>query len=136
MRANDVDRLVVLSSPAVGDSADRPGPLYGAARLLLGIVMPGVVRDHREQAVDCRETFLVAFETLEMVEHLVLHLDPLLLRGCLTGSFAGGRCAGAVSGGAAVAAALKVAKTVRNAVIVTVFPDSADKYMSERFWTT
>jgi len=27
-----------------------------------------------------------------------------------------------------------VAKTVRNAVIVTVFPDSADKYMSERFW--
>src|SRR5215213_6576713 len=39
-----------------------------------------------------------------------------------------------ISGGAAVAAALKVAKTVRNAVIVTVFPDSADKYMSERFW--
>ena len=39
-----------------------------------------------------------------------------------------------ISGGAAVAGALKVAKTVRNAVIVTVFPDSADKYMSERFW--
>jgi cysteine synthase B len=39
-----------------------------------------------------------------------------------------------ISGGAALAAALKVAKTVRNAVIVTVFPDSADKYMSERFW--
>jgi len=40
-----------------------------------------------------------------------------------------------ISGGAAVAAALKVAKTIRNAVIVTIFPDSADKYMSERFWT-
>jgi cysteine synthase B len=39
-----------------------------------------------------------------------------------------------ISGGAAVAAALTVAKTARNAVIVTVFPDSADKYMSERFW--
>jgi cysteine synthase B len=39
-----------------------------------------------------------------------------------------------ISGGAALAAALKVAKTTRNAVIVTVFPDSADKYMSERFW--
>jgi cysteine synthase B len=39
-----------------------------------------------------------------------------------------------ISGGAALAAALKVAETVRNAVIVTVFPDSADKYMSERFW--
>jgi cysteine synthase B len=39
-----------------------------------------------------------------------------------------------ISGGAALAAALKVAKTLRNAVIVTIFPDSADKYMSERFW--
>ena len=40
-----------------------------------------------------------------------------------------------ISGGAALAGALKVAKTVRNAVIVTIFPDSADKYMSERFWS-
>ena len=39
-----------------------------------------------------------------------------------------------ISGGAALAAALKVARGVRNAVIVTIFPDSADKYMSERFW--
>ena len=39
-----------------------------------------------------------------------------------------------ISGGAALAGALKVAKTARDAVIVTVFPDSADKYMSERFW--
>jgi S-sulfo-L-cysteine synthase (O-acetyl-L-serine-dependent) len=40
-----------------------------------------------------------------------------------------------ISGGAALAGALKVAKDVRNAVIVTIFPDSADKYMSERFWS-
>jgi cysteine synthase B len=39
-----------------------------------------------------------------------------------------------ISGGAALAAALKVAREVRDAVIVTIFPDSADKYMSERFW--
>jgi S-sulfo-L-cysteine synthase (O-acetyl-L-serine-dependent) len=39
-----------------------------------------------------------------------------------------------ISGGAAVAGALKVAQNARNAVIVTIFPDSADKYMSERFW--
>jgi len=39
-----------------------------------------------------------------------------------------------ISGGAALAGALKVAKSARNAVIVTIFPDSADKYMSERFW--
>ncbi len=39
-----------------------------------------------------------------------------------------------ISGGAALAGVLKVAKNARNAVIVTIFPDSADKYMSERFW--
>jgi cysteine synthase B len=39
-----------------------------------------------------------------------------------------------ISGGAALAAALKVAKAAGKGVIVTVFPDSADKYMSERFW--
>jgi cysteine synthase B len=39
-----------------------------------------------------------------------------------------------ISGGAALAAALDVAKSAANAVIVTIFPDSADKYMSERFW--
>ncbi len=39
-----------------------------------------------------------------------------------------------ISGGAALAASLKVGKGAPNAVIVTIFPDSADKYMSERFW--
>jgi len=39
-----------------------------------------------------------------------------------------------VSSGAAAVAALKVAKKVRRGVIVTVFPDSGDKYLSERFW--
>ena len=39
-----------------------------------------------------------------------------------------------ISGGAALAGALKAARNARNAVIVTIFPDSADKYMSERFW--
>lgn len=50
MRADGVERLVVLSSPAVADAADRPGFFYRAARVLLHVVMPGVVRDHREQA--------------------------------------------------------------------------------------
>jgi len=50
MRENDVERLVVLSSPAVADAADNPELVYGAARILLRVMMPGVVRDHREQA--------------------------------------------------------------------------------------
>ena len=50
MRMGGVDRVVVLSSPAVADAADRPGLFYRAARVLLRLVMPDVVRDHREQA--------------------------------------------------------------------------------------
>jgi cysteine synthase B len=39
-----------------------------------------------------------------------------------------------VSAGAACAAALGVARRLRSGVVVTIFPDSGDKYLSERFW--
>lgn len=39
-----------------------------------------------------------------------------------------------VSAGAAMVAALKVAQEARRGVVVTIFPDSGDKYLSERFW--
>jgi cysteine synthase B len=43
-----------------------------------------------------------------------------------------------ISAAAAVAASVQIAceevAAGRSAVIVTVFPDSADKYLSERFW--
>jgi S-sulfo-L-cysteine synthase (O-acetyl-L-serine-dependent) len=39
-----------------------------------------------------------------------------------------------ISAGAALAASLKVASQLESGVIVTVFPDGADKYLSERFW--
>jgi cysteine synthase B len=39
-----------------------------------------------------------------------------------------------VSSGAALVAALHVARQLRSGVVVTVFPDSGDKYLSERFW--
>jgi cysteine synthase B len=39
-----------------------------------------------------------------------------------------------VSSGAAMVAALKVAKRAQRGVVVTIFPDSGDKYLSERFW--
>jgi putative NADH-flavin reductase len=50
MRAEGIERLVVLSSSAVADPEDRPGLRYRAARVLLRAAMPAVVRDHREQA--------------------------------------------------------------------------------------
>jgi cysteine synthase B len=43
-----------------------------------------------------------------------------------------------ISAAAAVVASVQIArdeaKSGRRAVIVTVLPDSADKYLSERFW--
>ena len=39
-----------------------------------------------------------------------------------------------VSAGAALACALKVARTIEKGVIVTIFPDGGDKYLSDRFW--
>jgi S-sulfo-L-cysteine synthase (O-acetyl-L-serine-dependent) len=39
-----------------------------------------------------------------------------------------------VSSGAAMACALQVARELESGVVVTLFPDSGDKYLSERFW--
>jgi putative NADH-flavin reductase len=50
MRADGVDRLVVLSSPAVEDADDVPGFFYRLARLVMRVAIASVVRDHREQA--------------------------------------------------------------------------------------
>ena len=40
-----------------------------------------------------------------------------------------------ISAGANVLAALKVARELDSGTIVTVLCDSADKYLSDRFWT-
>ncbi len=39
-----------------------------------------------------------------------------------------------LSSGAALAVALDVAREISSGVVVTIFPDAADKYLSERFW--
>ena len=39
-----------------------------------------------------------------------------------------------ISSGAALAACLRVASGIREGKIVTIFPDSGEKYLSERFW--
>jgi len=39
-----------------------------------------------------------------------------------------------ISSGAAVAAVLQVAKSLKTGVIVTVCPDGAEKYLTEKFW--
>ena len=68
----------------------------------------------------------VADETLEISTEEAYAMTLRLAReeGLLVG----------VSSGASMVAALKVAKQVESGVIVTIFPDSGDKYLSERFW--
>lgn len=39
-----------------------------------------------------------------------------------------------ISAGAALAACFQVAKTLKTGKMVTIFPDSGDRYLSERFW--
>ncbi len=39
-----------------------------------------------------------------------------------------------ISAAAAAVAALNLARRIRRGLVVTVFPDSADKYLSENFW--
>jgi cysteine synthase B len=40
-----------------------------------------------------------------------------------------------ISAGAALSATLQVARTLESGVVVTVFPDGAEKYLTETFWT-
>jgi cysteine synthase len=40
-----------------------------------------------------------------------------------------------ISSGAALAATLQAARTLDRGVVVTVFPDGAEKYLTESFWT-
>jgi cysteine synthase B len=41
-----------------------------------------------------------------------------------------------ISSGAALVASLEVAKRLTKGVVVTVFPDGAEKYLTEKFWTS
>ena len=40
-----------------------------------------------------------------------------------------------ISSGAALAATLDVAGRIDRGVVVTIFPDGAEKYLTERFWS-
>jgi cysteine synthase B len=39
-----------------------------------------------------------------------------------------------ISSGAALAASIRIARTLKEGVVVTVFPDGGDKYLTDRFW--
>lgn len=85
------------------------GMKHMATAIVPGIYDPGVADE--DLAISTEESYAM---TLRLARH----------EGLLVG----------VSSGAAMVAALQVAKQARRGVIVTIFPDSGDKYLSERFW--
>jgi cysteine synthase len=41
-----------------------------------------------------------------------------------------------ISSGAAIAATIDVARRLKSGIVVTIFPDGAEKYLTETFWTS
>jgi cysteine synthase B len=68
----------------------------------------------------------LADENIEISTEEAHHYARLLAResGLLVG----------ISSGGALAAAIRVARSLKEGVVVTVFPDGGDKYLTDRFW--
>ncbi len=104
-------------NPEIKTIAVQPdSPLHGIEGLkhLPTALVPGI---YKPELVD--EIIEVSTEeAYEMVKHLAWN------EGLLVG----------VSSGAVMVACLKVAEKIESGIIVTVFPDSGLKYLSEKFW--
>jgi len=104
-------------NPAIKLISFQPdGPLHGLEGLkhMDSAIVPGIY-----DATLADEDLRIATETAyEMVRRLARE------EGLLAG----------ISSGAALAATLDVARRIARGVIVTVFPDGAEKYLTEPFW--
>ena len=104
-------------NPAITLISFQPdGPLHGLEGLkhMDSAIVPGIY-----DAALADEDLRIATETAyEMVRRLARE------EGLLAG----------ISSGAALAATLDVARRIGRGVVVTVFPDGAEKYLTERFW--
>jgi cysteine synthase B len=97
-------------------SVQPDSPLHGLEGLkhMESAIVPGIY----DQAVADENLFVSTEAAYRMVRRLAAE------EGLLIG----------ISSGAALAASLQVAATLTDAVIVTVFSDGGEKYLSERFW--
>jgi len=109
-------RLKELNPAIVCVSFQPDSPLHGLEGLkhlqtavVPGIYDPGIADEHLEVPTDAAHA---------MARHLARE------EGMMVG----------VSSAAAVVAALRVARTLSEGVVVTVFPDHGTRYLSERFW--
>lgn len=110
-------RLKELNPGIQTISIQPDSPLHGLEGLkhLPSAIVPGIYDNSR---VD-RNIEISTEESFEMVRRLLRE----------EGLFVG------PSSGAAMAVSLRVAKDMEQGVIVTVFPDDGQKYLSEKFWT-
>lgn len=99
----------------IGVQPDSPFHGLEGLKHMATAIVPGI---YRPELVD-RQLTVRTEEAYAMVRRLARE----------EGLFVG------VSAGAALVAALEVARELERGVIVTVFPDSGYKYLSERFWT-
>ncbi len=110
-------RRLKLANPSLRAIAVQPdGPLHGLEGLkhLASAWVPGI---YDSALVDQTEEVSTE-DAYGMVKRLALE------EGVLVG----------ISSGAAAVAAVRVAERLENGVVVTIFPDSAEKYLGERFW--
>ncbi len=98
----------------IGVQPDSPFHGLEGLKHMATAIVPGI---YRPELVD-RQLSVRTEEAYAMVRRLARE----------EGLFVG------VSAGAALVAALEVARELERGVIVTVFPDSGYKYLSERFW--
>lgn len=98
----------------IGVQPDAPFHGLEGLKHMATAIVPGI---YRPELVD-RQLTVRTEEAYAMVRRLARE----------EGLFVG------VSAGAALVAALEVARELEQGVIVTVFPDSGYKYLSERFW--
>ena len=108
-------RLRTLNPRLKAFSVQPDGPLHGIEGLkhMATSIVPGIYEP------------TLAHEDLGIATEDAFELTRQLAR---RGLFVG------ISSGAALAAALQVARDASDAVIVAIFPDGGEKYLSERFW--
>jgi S-sulfo-L-cysteine synthase (O-acetyl-L-serine-dependent) len=109
-------RLKQLNPDIQTVTVQPDAPLHGLEGLkhLDTAIVPGIY----DESLSERMIEATTDESYEMVKRLLRE----------EGLFVG------ISSGAAMAASLRLAKELESGVIVTVFPDDGQKYLSEKFW--
>lgn len=109
-------RLKQLNPEIVSVSFQPDEPLHGLEGLkhLPTAIVPGIY----DESLSDKKLDVSTEESYEMVKRLLRE----------EGLFVG------ISSGAAMAASLKLAHELETGLIVTVFPDDGQKYLSEKFW--